>query len=281
MKLQGGVLSVLFSVTLLGCSSSGSSDSSGASLSSNSDAVLAKDFVTDVKPKTIKDIKEYTEHPENNVIVNHILEYEGDLLKQITFEGSDSVSGYHTIERDDAGNIIKTETVFNKPTGPEKTTYNEFIYEKDHLVQLKRYFLYEGKFTVVGEHKYEYNDKGQLSKMEVLTGLGKPERTLTYEYTDDSTNPSVVHRDMIISGRDATNTYEYETTLSPLVTYLLVRGYIESALTKNNIKRSTGVADGSDKPEVTIYEYTYNENNLTTKISFATPFMKQAWEFTY
>ena len=124
MRLHRVVLPVLFSAAVLGCSSSGSPDSSGSS--SNSDAVLAKDFVTDVKPKIIKDIKAYTEHPENDVTVTNTLEYEGDVLKQIIFEQSDSVSGYHTIERDDAGNIIKSETFFNKSSGPEKTMYNEF-----------------------------------------------------------------------------------------------------------------------------------------------------------
>jgi len=265
---------LMLSVAFDGCESSATK---------SDDAVLSEGLVSDIKIKTLIDHKEYSAHPENNVVVTNTFDYEGDVLKQINFTQDNDVSGYITIERDNVGNIIKTQTFFNKDGGPENPTYREYIHTKGHLVEIKNYYFYEGNFVMVNDHKYEYNDKGQLVKMEVFTGTGDLQNTVTYEFTDDSNNPSVLHQDLVRpeAGKDYTHSYEYEATPSPMVEYLYVSGYPESALVKKNVHKLTKLTADSDTPEVVVYEYTYNENNLPVKLNWATPTYKQGWEFIY
>ena len=160
------------------------------------------------------------------------------------------------------------ETTQQDSTGAEKILYYiEYTYANGLLTQRNEYVSLDGKFVLAGKYIYDYNDKGQLVKQEVLRSNNKPERTSTYEYNDDSTNPVKIDTENFLSNKRYTRMYEYEDTPSPLVSYYLIRGSVDYALPKKNIKKVTSPSDDEAKEGASEYTYVYNEKNWPVKWS--------------
>ena len=265
---------LLFTIVLvmaMGCSSS---DSSPAN-------VVASDFVSDVNPKTIKQTQVFADHPENNMTETSTLIYENGKVKEIDFQDTDGTSGVIKVMHDEIGNISKTETYFNTSGTLTESSYLNYVYSKGLLTSMKKYYWYNNAFINLENTNFTYNAKNQMTGMKVTDSSGKTEREYTYEYSDDSTNPSKVNATIATANFTFTNAYAYENTNSPLIIYFQIRGFIDQALIKKNINKITGIVTTGPNSQDRTFVYTYNDNHLPTKFVQTDSNGSETWEFEY
>jgi hypothetical protein len=234
---------------------------------SSADAVLAKDFRTDIVVKSITVTSSNPDQPAQNYSGTYTIVYENGTPLRMDYLGTDSSKWTSKIMRDPVGNIVKVESINEGGAAPVVARYYEYHYTGDLLTAKNNAVLRDGKHVPVFRTLYTYNDKKQLIKEDILTSTEKPERILNYEYADDSTNPSKISIKNFLSNSEYANEYVYDTTDSPLVLFHLIRGDVALALVTKNLK-SRPLDPAKDKSPLTpLYEY--NDKNLPVKITYA------------
>ncbi|GAA4440823.1 hypothetical protein GCM10023188_38570 [Pontibacter saemangeumensis] len=211
-----------------------------------------------------------------------------------------------------AGKQLSQVNHYNKKTG-ELETYDK--YERDGSGKLLKSTTHAaGSHALLSEQTYTYNDKGQLTKTDMLYyNAGKLEYTAyaTYEYDEkknlkqkslfevndkkEAVQKSYTTYELLPNGNFAeekqyviddkgeaslfsTTTYSYDTNQNPLHEF----AEPGNASSPNNLLASTAVVHNSKKTYKYAYTYTYDERGLPLTQSVVTPSGKnEAYNYMY